>query len=67
MWLVSLGLSQVFLWSSRPYYAASLTDQRIGGGIMLLEGSAVMLGVLVWILWSTLVVSEHRGAVPTHS
>jgi hypothetical protein len=29
-------------------------DQRIGGGIMLLEGSAVMLGVLVWLLWDAL-------------
>jgi cytochrome c oxidase assembly factor CtaG len=63
MWLVSLSLSQVFLWSSHPYYYPSLADQRIGGGIMLLEGSAVMLGVLVWLLWRTLVPFEHRGAV----
>ena len=55
MWLVSLSLSQVFLWSTRPYYTyGSVDDQRIGGGIMLLEGSAVMLGVLVWILWREL-------------
>jgi cytochrome c oxidase assembly factor CtaG len=54
MWLVSLSLSQIFLWSSHPYYYASLDDQRIGGGIMLLEGSAVMLGVLVWLLWCEL-------------
>jgi cytochrome c oxidase assembly factor CtaG len=55
MWLVSLSLSQVFLWSSHPYYTyGSVDDQRIGGGIMLLEGSAVMLGVLVWILWREL-------------
>ena len=67
MWLVSLSLSQVFLWSGRPYYYRSLADQRLGGGIMLLEGSVVMLGVLVWILWGALVPSQHRGAVPTHS
>src|SRR4051794_39642618 len=66
MWLVSLTLSQVFLWSSHPYYYDSLNDQRAGGGIMLAEGSAVMLGVLVWLLWEALVRSEHRGAVPTH-
>jgi cytochrome c oxidase assembly factor CtaG len=65
MWLVSLTLSQVFLWSSHPYYTyPSLTDQRIGGGIMLLEGSAVMLGVLVWLLWGALVSSADRGAAP---
>jgi cytochrome c oxidase assembly factor CtaG len=63
MWLVSLSLSQVFLWSSHAYYYTSVNDQRVGGGIMLLEGSAVMLGVLVWLLWSALVPSEHRGAV----
>lgn len=55
MWLVSLSLSQVFLWSTHPYYTyGSVSDQRAGGGIMLLEGSAVMLGVLVWILWCEL-------------
>jgi putative membrane protein len=55
MWLVSLSLSQVFLWSTHPYYTyGSVADQRVGGGIMLLEGSAVMLGVLVWILWREL-------------
>ncbi|MES1246369.1 MAG: cytochrome c oxidase assembly protein [Actinomycetota bacterium] len=63
MWLVSLSLSQVFLWSTRPYYYGSVADQRVGGGIMLLEGSAVMLGVLVWLLWGALVPSDHRGAV----
>src|SRR5581483_3461423 len=54
MWLVSLVLSQVFLWSPHPYYYPSLNDQRIGGGIMLAEGTAVMLGVLVWLLWGAL-------------
>jgi cytochrome c oxidase assembly factor CtaG len=68
MWLVSLTLSQVFLWSSHPYYTyPSLTDQRIGGGIMLVEGSGVMLGVLVWLLWGALrptptnAVAAQRG------
>ena len=63
MWLVSLGLSQVFLWSQKAFYDyGSVTDQRIGGGIMLLEGSAVVLGVLVWLLWDALVLSPDRGA-----
>lgn len=65
MWLVSLTLSQVFIWSSSAFYDyGSVTDQRIGGGIMLLEGSAVMLGVLVWLLWGALVPSPDRGAAP---
>jgi putative membrane protein len=51
MWLVSMGLSQFFLWSGRAYYAGySVDDQRVGGGVMLLEGSVVMLGVIVWLL-----------------
>jgi putative membrane protein len=51
MWLVSLALSQVFLWSGHSYYDAySLSDQRAVGGVMLLEGSVVMLGVVVWLL-----------------
>ena len=63
MWLVSLVLSQVFIWSPAAFYAyGSVTDQHIGGGIMLLEGSAVMLGVLVWLLWDALVLSPDRGA-----
>jgi putative membrane protein len=66
MWIVSLALSQVFLWSSRPYYDyGSLDDQRVGGGIMLLEGSAVMLSVLVWLLWRALrSTPEDADVVP---
>jgi cytochrome c oxidase assembly factor CtaG len=51
MWVVSLALAQVFLWSGHPYYAGyALDDQRAGGGVMLVEGSVVMLGVVVWLL-----------------
>jgi putative membrane protein len=51
MWLVSLALAQVFLWSGHAYYTGySLDDQRAGGGVMLVEGSVVMLGVAVWLL-----------------
>src|SRR3954466_2105371 len=35
MWLVMLVLSQVFIWSSHPYYFRyDLTDQKAGGGVM---------------------------------
>ena len=60
MWFFSLGLSSVFLWSSHPFYEpyvraprtwgfSALADQRLGGGVMLLEGSFIMLGVLIWL------------------
>ncbi|MGH2972318.1 MAG: cytochrome c oxidase assembly protein [Gaiellaceae bacterium] len=60
MWFFSLGLSSVFLWSSHPFYEpyvraprmwglSPLADQRLGGGVMLLEGSLIMLGVLIWL------------------
>jgi putative membrane protein len=66
MWLVSLTLSQVFLWSPHAFYAyGSVEDQRIGGGIMLLESSAVMLAVLVWMLWRALgSAAEGADVVP---
>jgi cytochrome c oxidase assembly factor CtaG len=60
MWFFALGLSSFFLWSRHPYYApylhvprmwglSPLADQQLGGGVMLLEGSLLMLGVLVWL------------------
>jgi putative membrane protein len=61
MWLVSLTLSQVFLWSSHRYYSGyTLADQRAGGGVMLIEGSLVMLGVVVWLLLRVFRESEAR-------
>jgi putative membrane protein len=61
MWLVSLALSQVFIWSSHSYYSRySVSDQRTGGGVMLIEGSFVMLGVVVWLLLRVLAESEAR-------
>ena len=61
MWLVPLTLSQIFLWSGHSYYRGySLSDQREGGGVMLIEGSFVMLGVIVWLLLRLLAESEAR-------
>ena len=64
----SLALSQVFLWSGHPYYTRYVTrphvggppDQRAGGGVMLVEGSLVMLGVAVWLLLRVFRESEAR-------
>ena len=55
-WLVGGMLANVFLWSHEAFYApyrhaprlwglTPLADQRLGGGVMLLETSAVMLAV----------------------
>jgi putative membrane protein len=61
MWLVSLALSQIFIWSGHAYYTGyTLDDQRAGGGVMLVEGSVVMLGVVVWLLLRVLAESEAR-------
>jgi putative membrane protein len=61
MWLVSLTLSQLFLWSGHSYYGSyTLADQRTGGGVMLIEGSFVMIGVVVWLLFRVFGESEER-------
>ena len=71
MWFFSLAFSQVFLWSGSPFYRpyvhaprtwgiSPLADQRLGGGVMLVEGSFVMLAVLVWLLLRWLRETEAR-------
>lgn len=65
MWLVSLVLSQIFMWSGHAYYARyghNVNDQRVGGGIMLLEGSFVMISLVAWLLWREL-TSESTASV----
>jgi putative membrane protein len=69
MWLVPLVLSQIFLWSGHAYHGYTVSDQRTGGGIMLIEGSFVMLAVVVWLLLRILRESEAQqqlaeGRVP---
>lgn len=61
MWLVMLVLSQVFIWSSHPYYIRyGLDDQRAGGGVMLVESVFTMLPALVWVLLRVLRESEAK-------
>src|SRR5439155_18648668 len=62
-----------FLWSGRSYYVRyhNLSDQRAGGGGMLVEGTLVMVGVVVCLLRRSFAESERRerllaaGIVPT--
>jgi hypothetical protein len=51
----------VFIWSSHPYYFRyDLTDQKAGGGVMLVESALTMLPALVWVLLQVLRESEAR-------
>jgi cytochrome c oxidase assembly factor CtaG len=61
MWLVMLVFSQVFIWSAHPFYFRyGLTDQKAGGGVMLVESAFTMLPALVWVLLRVLRESEAR-------
>src|SRR3954453_4608476 len=61
MCVVMLVLSQVFLWSTPPYYSRyDLADQRAGGGVMLVECAFTMLPALGWVLLRVLRESEAR-------
>jgi putative membrane protein len=61
MWLVMLVLSQIFVWSSHPFYIRyGLDDQKAGGGVMLVESVFTMLPALVWVLLQVLRESEAR-------
>jgi cytochrome c oxidase assembly factor CtaG len=71
MWFVMLVLSQIFIWSSRVYYApyahdatlwglSHVADQKAGGGVMLVESVFTMLPALVWVLLQVFRESEAR-------
>jgi putative membrane protein len=71
VWVAGGVLSAVFLWSGhayyRPYVAAprtwglsALSDQRVGGGLMLLEMSAVVASVFVILGLRWLQEAERR-------
>ncbi len=71
MWLVMLVLSQIFIWSSHPFYPpyvhdprlwglSPLDDQKAGGGVMLVESAFTMLPALVWVLLQVFRESEAR-------
>lgn len=64
MWLVTVSLSQVLLWSGHALYPYGLADQRAGGGLMLVEGSVVMIGVAVWLLLPMLRESAAVSELP---
>jgi putative membrane protein len=71
VWIAGGALANVFLWSDRAYYPryvhaprawglSPLADQRLGGGLMLVEMSVVVFGVFVWLGLSWLRDAEKR-------
>jgi putative membrane protein len=71
VWLAGGVLSNLFLWSDHRFYPryqhaprtwglSPLTDQRLGGGLMLLEMSIVVACVFVWLGLRWLRETEHR-------
>ncbi|MEZ5081498.1 MAG: cytochrome c oxidase assembly protein [Thermoleophilia bacterium] len=70
-WVVGGVLSNVLVWSGRVYYSAyvdapttwglsHLDDQRLGGGIMLIEMTLVMGSAAVWLAMTMFADAERR-------
>lgn len=75
MMLVSLGLATVLLWWPRVIYStyrdahtlggiSPLSDQRLGGGLMLLEGSIAGFAVAGWLILQLLREEPVQAALP---
>jgi cytochrome c oxidase assembly factor CtaG len=62
VWVAGGALANVFVWSGHTYYARyrSTVDQRVGGGVMLLEMSLLVLAVFVWLALGWLREAELR-------
>ena len=79
MMISGLAISSVFLWWPRVLYStythahhlagmSGLTDQRVGGGLMLLEGMLVGLAAAGWLIVQLLredVPAAREGASPS--
>jgi cytochrome c oxidase assembly factor CtaG len=79
MMVSGLAISSLFLWWPRVLYStyahaqplagmSALTDQRVGGGLMLLEGMSVGLLVAAWLIVQLLredVPAAREGASPS--
>jgi putative membrane protein len=71
VWVTGGALAQIFLWAGHPFYPpyehaprtwglSALTDQRAGGGLMLLEMSVVVVLVAGWLGLRWLREAERR-------
>ena len=73
--IIGAVLANVFIWSSGAFYSlyeaaprrfgiSADGDQRIAGGVMMLEGSVVTLAVLAWLLHQVLADWEQTQRLP---
>ena len=62
VWVAGGILANVFIWSGHSFYAryGSTVDQRVGGGVMLIEMSALVVGVFAWLAVGWLRETELR-------
>jgi putative membrane protein len=69
--ILSAVLGNVFLWSARAFYApyvdapalwglSPVEDQRLGGAIMLGEGTVVVVAVFAWVALRWLAEGDER-------
>ncbi len=59
--LVGAGLAYTLAWADRPLYPIyGMREQGAAGGVMLLEQSVVIVGLLGWLLWRALRDAERR-------
>jgi putative membrane protein len=70
-WLSGTLLANLFIWLGRvfyPFYASSdaawhlspLADQQIAGGLMMIEGTILMLGLFGWLFMSAMREAQER-------
>ncbi|HEX6700414.1 MAG TPA: cytochrome c oxidase assembly protein [Gaiellaceae bacterium] len=62
VWVAGGVLANVFIWSGHPFYSHyhSTLDQHVGGGVMLIEMSLLVVAVFVWLGLGWLRESELR-------
>ena len=62
VWVTGGALANVFIWSGHPFYSRyhSTLDQRVGGGVMLLEMSLLVVAVFFWLALGWLRETELR-------
>jgi cytochrome c oxidase assembly factor CtaG len=59
--LVGAGLAYTFAWSGTVLYPIyGIADQGAAGGVMLVEQSVLIVGLLGWLLWRALRDAERR-------
>ena len=63
MQLGGLVLANVLLWSRALYAGHGVHDQRVAGGVLLLEGSAILIAAFSWIFLR--IASEEAAERPS--